>query len=256
LIRLSTIDERRERASAGVALNHDPDGWYGDFARPRVFLQPIAAPSILGLFGFAAATFIVAANLAGWYGNASTPAYLFPFALTFGGIAQFAAGMWSYKARDGVATAMHGMWGSFWVGYGILQLLLATHVLHTGGTLDSALGFWFIALAALTFSGAIGALLEGNGGLLVVLATLSGGSAVAAFGFLYSSTTTQHWAGWIFVISAACAWYAATAMMWLGSAGRTILPAFKLNKEANKPGGRPMRAIELDWAEPGVKQGQ
>ena len=122
---MSTIDERHERASTGVALA-DGDGWYGDFARPRVYLQPIAAPSVLGLFGFAGATFIVASNLAGWYGNTSTPGYLFPFALTFGGIAQFLAGMWSYRARDVIATAMHGMWGSFWVGYGILQLLVAT----------------------------------------------------------------------------------------------------------------------------------
>lgn len=98
--------------------------WYGDFARPRVFL-PIAAPSILCLFGFAGATFIVASNLAGWYGNASTPGYLFPFALTFGGIAQFMAGMCAYKTRDAVATAMHGMWGA-WIGYGILQLLFKT----------------------------------------------------------------------------------------------------------------------------------
>jgi len=66
---MSTIDERRERASAGVALAADTDGWYGDFARPRVFLQPIAAPSVLGLFGFAGATFIVASNLAGWWGE-------------------------------------------------------------------------------------------------------------------------------------------------------------------------------------------
>lgn len=252
---MSTIDERREHASAGVALR-DEDAWRDGFARPRVFLQPIAAPSALGLAGFSVATFMVAVVQAGWWGAWSDIPVIALFALTFGGIAQFAAGMWSYKARDGVATAMHGMWGSFWIGYGILQLLLATHVLHTGGTLDSALGFWFIALAALTFSGAVGALLEGNGGLLVVLSTLSGGSAVAAFGFLYESTTTQHWAGWIFVISAACAWYAATAMMWLGSAGRTILPAFKTNMEANKPGGQPTRAIQLDWAEPGVKQGQ
>jgi uncharacterized protein len=35
----------------------------------RVMLQPIAAPSILGLFGFSGATFIVAAHLAGWYGS-------------------------------------------------------------------------------------------------------------------------------------------------------------------------------------------
>jgi uncharacterized protein len=37
----------------------------------RVFLQPIAAPSILGLFGFA-------------------------------------AGMWAFRARDGLASAIHG----------------------------------------------------------------------------------------------------------------------------------------------------
>src|SRR6185312_17277995 len=61
---VGTIDERRERASAGVALAPERDGWYGDFARPRVFLQPIAAPSVMGLFGFAIATFMVAANIA------------------------------------------------------------------------------------------------------------------------------------------------------------------------------------------------
>ncbi len=48
-----------------------------------------------------------------------------PFAAVFGGIAQFAAGMWAYKARDAIATAMHGIWGSFWVGFGILELLIA-----------------------------------------------------------------------------------------------------------------------------------
>ena len=126
---MSTLDERRERASAGVALTHDTDGWYGDFARPRVYLQPIAAPSVLGVFGLAGATFIVAANMAGWYGNASTPGYLFPFAAFFGGLAQFPAGMWAYRARDAVATAMHGMWGAFWMAYGTLRLLIATHVL-------------------------------------------------------------------------------------------------------------------------------
>src|SRR3954453_7516583 len=88
-------------------------------AQTRVSLQPIAAPSILGLFGFASATFMVAANLAGWYGNTKSPTLLFPFAAAFGGVAQFIAGMWAYRARDGLATAMHGMWGSFWMAYGV-----------------------------------------------------------------------------------------------------------------------------------------
>src|SRR5581483_8608646 len=167
---MSTIDERHARASAGVALNADTDGWYGDFARPRVYLQPIAAPSVLGLFGFAGATFIVAAHMAGW----------------------------------------HGTWGSFWMGYGLLQLLLVTGVLHTGGTLDSALGFWFIALCAITFSGMAGAFAEGNLGVTVVLGTLAAGSGLAAVAFLANSTGTEHAAGWVFVISAALAWYVAT----------------------------------------------
>jgi succinate-acetate transporter protein len=253
---MSTIDERHERASAGVALAADTDGWYGDFARPRVFLQPIAAPSVLGLFGFAGATFIVAANLAGWYGNTSTPGYLFPFALAFGGIAQFAAGMWSYKARDAVATAMHGMWGSFWIAYGILQLLIATKVLPTGATLDHALGFWFIALAAITFSGVLGVGLEGNLGLVGVLGTLTAGSAVAAVGFLDGSKGLQHTAGWLFVISAALAWYTATAMMLKAAGSKIILPLFKTDPEFNKPGSQPTRKVELDWGEPGIKAGQ
>lgn len=253
---MSTIDERHERASAGVALNHDPDGWYGDFARPRVYLQPIAAPSVLGLFGFAGATFIVAAHMAGWYGNASTEGYLFPFAAMFGGLAQFLAGMWAYRARDAVATAMHGMWGAFWLAYGILQLLLATKVLQSGGTLDHALGFWFIALAAITLSGTLGAFSEGNFGVTAVLGFLTAGAAVVAIAFLNSSKGTEHLAGWLFVISAILAWYTATAMMLKAAAGKVVLPLFKKEMEANKPGAEPTRAIELAWGEPGVKQGQ
>ena len=78
----------------------------------QAVLKPIAALSILGLYTFAGSTLIVSAHLAGWYGGSDTPLYLLPFAAVFGGIAQFAAGMWAYKARDAIATAMHAMWGS------------------------------------------------------------------------------------------------------------------------------------------------
>jgi len=252
---MSTIHERRERASAGVSFADDGAG-DGEFARPRVVLSPIAAPSVLGLFGFAGATFIVAANLAGWYGNASSPGYLFPFAMFFGGLAQFTAGMWAYKARDAVATAMHGMWGSFWLGYGLLNLLVATKTLATGTTMDHALGFWFIALCAITASGTLGALVELNFGVVAVLGTLATGSGLAAVGFLDGSAHVQHWAGWVFVISAFLAWYVATAMMLKAAAGRTILPLFKGSADANIPGRTPTRAIQLEWGEPGVKMGQ
>ncbi|MGW4568618.1 hypothetical protein ACWEN3_41815 [Streptomyces sp. NPDC004561] len=84
----------------------DPDSYEAWRARSRLVLTPVAAPSILGLFGFGAATFTVASNLAEWWDNSLTsPVVLAPFA-------QFLAGMWAYRARDGLATAMHGIWGA------------------------------------------------------------------------------------------------------------------------------------------------
>jgi succinate-acetate transporter protein len=253
---MSTMDERRERAQAGVALNADTDGWYGDFARPRVILQPIAAPSVLGLFGLAGATFIVGANMANWFGTSATPGYLFPFAFFFGGVAQFAAGLWAYRARDAVATAMHGMWGAFWLAWGILELLVVTGQLTTGQTMNHAYGFWFIPLCAITVSGTLGAFTEGNFGVSAVLATLAAGAAVAAVGFLRDNVTTQHAAGWVLVAVAGLAWYTGTAMMLGSAAGKVVLPLFKREHDANVPGATPTRAIQLEWAEPGIKHGQ
>ena len=56
-------------------------------------LTPVAAPSILGLFGLAGATFMVASLLAGWWGTPIDSVVIAPFALFFGGLAQFLAGM-------------------------------------------------------------------------------------------------------------------------------------------------------------------
>ncbi|HEY6835960.1 MAG TPA: GPR1/FUN34/YaaH family transporter [Gaiellaceae bacterium] len=87
----STINDSRRQTELDIAR---------DGVATRVFLQPIAAPSILGLFGFAGATFIVASNMAGWWGTPTSGLALAPFAAMFGGLAQFLAGMWAYRARE------------------------------------------------------------------------------------------------------------------------------------------------------------
>jgi succinate-acetate transporter protein len=164
--------------------------------------------------------------------------------------------MWAYRARDGLATAMHGMWGSFWLAYGLLFLLVATGHLAPGTTMDQALAFWFIALSAITISGTLAALVEGKLAVTAVLATLATGAAFAAIGLGWEGTSWEHAAGWLFVISAGLAWYTATAMMLAGAAGRTILPLFATSGDANIPGRQPTEPIQLAWAEPGVKKGQ
>lgn len=224
----------------------------------RIFLQPVAAPSVLGLFGFGAATFMVAANLAGWYGNPHTsPLFLFPFAAILGGVAQFTAGLWAYRARDALATAMHGTWGSYWIGFAVLETLVLFHRLPPipKGAVSHELGFWFIMLAAVTLSGALATLLE-NPGLFTVFGPLSGGAACLAVGYWVGSSGWITAGGWVLAFAAGFAWYNATALMMLGSSGRTILPIGKPRRAALRPGDKAIEAIELPWAEPGIKQGQ
>jgi hypothetical protein len=225
------------------------------YADARVFLQPIAAPSILGLFGFAGATFIVAANAANWYGTANSPEFLFPFAAMFGGLAQFLAGMWAYRARDGVATAMHGMWGSFWLAYGILNLLAATGAITLPVGKFPELGYWFLALAVITALGAFAAAAESIS-LFTVLASLTVGAGFLAVHYLTGTGWWENAGGWILVGSAIAATYTAGAMMIEGAWGRVVLPLGKLAKDPNIPGRRITRPAQFEFAEPGVRQGQ
>lgn len=250
---MSTLEERRATAVAGT----ETEPWTDGFAAPRVFLQPIAAPSVLGLAGFAGATFIVASNIAGWWGTPTSGLALAPFAAMFGGVAQFVAGMWAYRARDAIATLAHGTWGAFWLAYGILNILLATHVLAAPVPWyhNPEVGFWFFALAITTGIAAFASTAESLG-LLAVLSTLAAGSGILAGAYIYGSLAWAHVAGWVLVFSAGFAWYTVLAMVTLAATGRTVFPLGKYKKSANVPGKRPMRPIELEWAEPGVKMGQ
>lgn len=204
--------------------------------RSRLVVSPIAAPSILGLMGFAGATFMVASNLAGWWGNAATtPLMLAPFAATFGGLAQLLAGMWAYRARDGIATAMHGTWGAFWLAYGLLALAMATGIAPAGAMATRAFGFWFIALCVVTLFGALGAL-RVSLALFTVLGLLAAGSGLLAAGLVGSLSGLVTAAGWVLVASATAAFYTAGAML-LQHAwdGRAVLPMGERSGADNAP---------------------
>jgi uncharacterized protein len=223
----------------------------------RVFLQPIAAPSILGLFGFATATFIVTAYLVGWYGNATSPLLIFPFATAAGGIAQGAAALWAYKARDGLATAIHGIWAAFWLGYGFLNFMVALHLVPAPAPHAAvpAVGYWFFALAAVTAVGAVASLGESLG-ITAVLAPLTIGAALLGVFYVAGGSGWEKVGGYVTMLSSFTAFYTATAMMLASTFGRVVLPLGKLRRETDVPGGKPVYPIQFALGEPGVKQGQ
>jgi len=250
----STSNGHAHRAWEDLAVAEDHEGWV---ARSRVMLTPIAAPSIMGLFGFAMATVMLGAYQAGWYGSAATPQVIWPLALFAGGVMQGIAAIASLRARDGAAVAAHTAWGSFWVAWGVLQLLAATHVTAAiaPGAASPSFAMWFVVLALVTFWAALGALAQ-NLLAFTTLGVLTAASAVTAAGTWAGSLGTVQAGGWLFVISAAAAWLAAGAMVLEHSFGRAIIPVGKWSKTANVPGAKVTDPISYPSGMPGVRVGQ
>lgn len=218
-------------------------------ATAQINLQPIAAPSILGLYGLGGAMFMLAAYMAHWYGNADTPLFLVPFVMLLGGLAQFLAGMWAYKARDGVATAIHGVWGTFFWAYGGLTILM--HVLRIPAPIGAwpEMGYWFIVLAAITWV-CVGAAAAENAGMVTLLTFLAAGSTTGAIGALAGVDWLMILTGWLFIIASIAAWYTASALMLYEAFGRRIwsLGTTKYS--------RVMPPVAVGTGEPGVIRGQ
>lgn len=223
----------------------------------RVFLQPIAAPSILGLYGFAVATFMVTAYQVGWYGTASSPLLIFPFATAAGGIAQGAAALWAFKARDGLATAVHGIWAAFWLGYGFLNFMIALHLVPAPAPHAAVpeLGYWFFTLAAVTLVGMIASLGE-NFALTSVLLPLWVGVGFLGVFYTVGGSGWEKVGGYVTMASAFTAFYAASAMMLASVYGRALLPVGRYRKAAEVPADTHTYPIQFALGEPGVKQGQ
>lgn len=212
----------------------------------HIFLQPVAGASMLGLFAFSTAAFVVGAQYAGWKGFGDQ-VFLGPILTMFFGLAQFAAAMWAYRAREGLSTAFHGMWGAFWVAFGAVNLAYAARLLPaTAAGLGGPLGYWFIALAFVSGACAAAALAT-NFALFCAKLAVTGGSIAMAVGMLTGGATALMTGGYLFLVSAALAWYTGSALMFEDAFGRVILPVGEFR-------ARELEATAL--GEPGVAHGE
>jgi len=227
--------------------------------RTSIFLQPIAAPSVLGYFAGASGFLLFGVWIAGGIASTRTNAIaLFPFILLFSGFGQLAAAMWSYKARDAVAASIHGVWGGFWIAYGLMWLMdaLGTIKLPVFGHGFEALGQWFIYMAVITWTTAFAALAR-SPGQFVSQSVAAAAATIACAALIAGSAGWLHAAGWVFVAAAALFLYHATALMLNAIFGRVVLPHFNRRREENRLGATPFAPIEFEAeGEPGVKVGQ
>ncbi|MBI5443749.1 MAG: hypothetical protein HY900_21380 [Deltaproteobacteria bacterium] len=216
--------------------------------RTRIFLQPIAEVSMLGFFAFSVAAFLAGGQFAGWRGLGGGT-LLGSLLITFFGLAQFAAAMWAFKARDGASTAFHGVWGAFWLSFGWMGRLGAVGALGAPALMSGPLGYCFLALAFVS-AGCAAAALATNlasfsvklsaalGALAQAVAVATGSAAVGALG------------GYLFVLSALLAWYAGMALLIEESFSRAVLPVHDFRY------GRGAEVISAGVGEPGVRHGE
>jgi succinate-acetate transporter protein len=195
------------------------------FGQPpsRIFLQPVAAPSVLGYFALGSALIIWGSWFALGWGTEQDASSFFPFLLLFGGVGQLAAALWSYRARAAVSAALHGSWASFFLGVSLIYLLATTHTITVParGAEWQSLGQWLIYMSVVTWTTAVAVLPRSPVGF-VAQGTLGSGAAVGAAALLAGSSGLEQISGWLFVAAATFAFVAGAALMLTGGGGEPV----------------------------------
>ena len=185
---------------------------------------PVADPAPLGLAAFALTTFVLSAHNA--LGATTAPLLaVFGFALFYGGLGQFAAGMWEFRNRNVFGATAFSTYGGFWLGIAaFLVLVLAGKV--SGADVTQSLGWILLAFAIfntymLIWSSRINMAVFGVfltleiTEILLFIGNFAGsaaGSGLVAVG------------GWVGILTALVAWYTSAAGVVNGMSGRQVLP--------------------------------
>jgi succinate-acetate transporter protein len=198
-------------------------------ARPVATLiesVPAADPAPLGLAGFALTTFLLSGHNASfipdlvWVG----------FALFYGGLAQFCAGMWEFRNRNVFGATAFSTYGGFWMGIGLFVILLETTKFGAGfkgADVTNALAWFILSFAIFNTYMLIGSLRVSVAVFAVFLALEVTEILLAIGNFNLSHGGTTWWlhaGGWAGIVTAAIAWYASAAGVMNGLAGSVVMP--------------------------------
>jgi uncharacterized protein len=205
----------------------------GPGARPPAHEEPAAEgrsgwtpadPGPLGLAGFALTTFVLSMFNSGLVSSAGEPVVL-GLALAYGGIAQFAAGMWEFRTGNTFGAVAFTSYGAFWVSFWALitffvQDIPAEHVGASVGLYLIAWGIFtaYMFVASLRTTGAIA--------LVFLLLTLT--FLLLGIGNAGEHEGIVEVGGWAGILTAVAAWYASFAGVVNSTFGRTVMPVAPL----------------------------
>ena len=193
-----------------------------------IMMAPAADPAPLGLGAFALTTFLLSGFNAGWMKAASGLAWL-GYALAYGGLAQFCAGMWEFRNRNVFGATAFASYGSFWIGLALyFQLVgknLVTHLI-TVPLFQKDVGWILLAFAIFNTYMLLWSTMV-NMAVFLVFLTLEATEIILFIGNFAGSSGTIKLGGYIGILTALVAWYTSAARVINGMRGTPFLPAGK-----------------------------
>ncbi len=181
----------------------------------------IADPAPLGLAAFALTTFVLSCVNAGLVTETVEPV-VFGLALAYGGIGQFAAGLWEFAKGNTFGSTAFCSYGAFWLSF----WWLTGHTDLSGASeADAAQGIgvyllaWGIFTAYMTVAAT-----RVSGAVLVVFALLTLTFFLLAIGEFATSDGVHKLGGYVGLATAFAAWYASFAGVTNFTFKRIVVP--------------------------------
>ena len=211
----SVSDRRTVRAG-------DADPTAGTTARQDVnfIASSIADPGPLGLAAFALTTFVLSMFNSGLVSDKGEP-IVFALALTYGGIAQFAAGLWEFRTGNTFGAVAFCSYGAFWLSFWAFVQFYEAKV--PAADAGHAVGLYLIAWGIFTAYMFV-ASLRTTAAVAAVFLLLAITFFVLGVGNANGSTGTIKLGGYLGLATAIVAWYASFAVVTNATFGRTVLP--------------------------------
>jgi len=210
------------RTAGDVETAEDPTA-------PRVLHFPkVADPGPLGLAAFALTTFVLSffnAELAPKSGEV----IVLPLALAYGGIAQFAAGMWEFRTGNTFGAVAFTSFGAFWVSLWFFNQFFAEEI-KDPGVVGHAVGLYLIAWGIFTTYMFV-ASLRTTAAVSLVFFLLAITFFLLGFGNRGANADVIKLGGYVGLATAIVAWYASFAVVTNSTFGRTVLPVVPLKRE-------------------------
>ena len=183
----------------------------------------IADPAPLGLAGFAMTTFLLSFINADIIKEAGAGAFVLGLALFYGGIGQFAAGLWEFRRGNTFGATAFASFGAFWLSFWAIQKSAPAGDVHE--ILGLFLFAWFIFTAYMTV-----AALRTSGSVLAVFVALTLTFLFLALGAWQNDhsgvATLTKVGGYLGIVTALLAWYASFAAVVNETHKKPLLPTW------------------------------